>query len=180
MTKRNLLTCLVLVILPTALLIFVPTASGPVRSGPDRPSPDVPELLTDGTNVVDVKFMLRGYCHAGSRIMDPKALGGFASSANYARPIRTAAARAAGQCYLLAQPKVPMPFGGGEGMRLVLVNPTGKAIPFPASDGRLSILQEALDASGVWKPIEYLPSSWCGNSYHRVFLGPDELVAVLE
>jgi hypothetical protein len=31
-----------------------------------------------------------------------------------------------------------------------------------------------MDLDGKWKPVEYLPSSWCGNSYHSVFLGPNE------
>jgi hypothetical protein len=34
----------------------------------------------------------------------------------------------------------------------------------------LNIIREALDRSGNWQPVEYLPSSWCGNSYHRVAL----------
>ena len=33
-------------------------------------------------------------------------------------------------------------------------------------------LQGVLNAQR--KPIEYLPSSWCGNSYHTVFLGPKQ------
>src|SRR4029079_11871070 len=37
------------------------------------------------------------------------------------------------------------------------------------------IVREALDAHGNWKPVEYLPSSWCGNSYHRVFLPAGQL-----
>ena len=53
---------------------------------------------------------------------------------------------------------------------MILANDTGRRIAFPASDSRLSIVREALDPEGVWKPVEYLPSSWCGNSYHRVFL----------
>lgn len=34
--------------------------------------------------------------------------------------------------------------------------------------------QEAKDASGTWKPIEHMTPSWCGNSYHTVYLGPNE------
>ena len=29
---------------------------------------------------------------------------------------------------------------------------------------------QALDPKGVWRDIEYLPNSWCGNSYHQVVL----------
>ena len=31
---------------------------------------------------------------------------------------------------------------------------------------------QALDGEGKWKDIDYLPSSWCGNSYHVVSLEP--------
>lgn len=55
-------------------------------------------------------------------------------------------------------------------MRLLLVNGTDAEVGFAASDSRLSIIQEAKDSDGNWKAIEFLPSSWCGNSYHRVFL----------
>ncbi|MBL7973292.1 MAG: hypothetical protein JNJ85_00170 [Candidatus Kapabacteria bacterium] len=29
---------------------------------------------------------------------------------------------------------------------------------------------QALNSKGEWKDIEYLPSSWCGNSYHTLTL----------
>ena len=25
-----------------------------------------------------------------------------------------------------------------------------------------------------WQDVEYLPSSWCGNSYHNVYIKPNE------
>jgi hypothetical protein len=55
-----------------------------------------------------------------------------------------------------------------------LVNGTRDTVAFAASDSRLAIVREALDTTGGWRPVEFLPSSWCGNSYHRVFLGPTE------
>ena len=65
-----------------------------------------------------------------------------------------------------------MTFAKEPGMRVVLVNQTPDLLTFRASDSHLPIIQEAQDADGAWKPVEYLPSSWCGNSYHRVFLKP--------
>lgn len=35
-------------------------------------------------------------------------------------------------------------------------------------------MQEAIDIDGQWKPVEYLPLSWCGNSYHMVFPDPKQ------
>lgn len=59
-------------------------------------------------------------------------------------------------------------------MRLLLVNGTDDTVAFDACDSRLSIIQEAKDESGEWRAIEYLPRSWCGNSYHRVLLSSGE------
>ncbi len=58
------------------------------------------------------------------------------------------------------------------GVKCYVVNDTKEAIEFNASDSKLSMLLQAMDAQGHWKDIEYVPSSWCGNSYHTVFLPP--------
>jgi hypothetical protein len=118
---------------------------------------------------VNVKFMTRGYCMAGSRF-DDKALGGFGQSDNVPQRLSHEDFGRKGELSLVALPEDAVPFGRYRGLRVVLVNRTGKEIPFPASDSRLSIIQEARDAGGEWKPVEYLPSSWCGNSHHNVFL----------
>jgi hypothetical protein len=112
----------------------------------------------------------RAECYAGSTIADPEALGGFGDSKNFPRPVPADPARE-GTLYLEALPEET----AGEG-RLVLrlVNRTGAVVWFDASDSRLSIVQEAQDLLGTWRPVEYLPSSFCGNSYHRVGLGTGE------
>jgi hypothetical protein len=116
--------------------------------------------------------MQPGYFRAGSAIVDRQALGGFAPSDNY--PKRLDQPAPADAISLIALPEVTATFDGPfQGFRVVLANTTRKAVPFQAADSRLSIVREALDSEGNWKPIEYLPSSWCGNSYHRVFLPPD-------
>ena len=60
------------------------------------------------------------------------------------------------------------------GMPLRLINTTNSVREFNASDSRLTIVQEAMDKDGKWKPIEYLTSSWCGNSYRVLALGANE------
>ena len=78
---------------------------------------------------------------------------------------------AAGQITLIAMPGEPLAFAEKlRGFRVILTNATGGEVSFAASDSRLSIVREARDRRGAWRAIEYLPSSWCGNSYHRVFL----------
>lgn len=151
-----------------------PMGGSPTPAAADaRPAPDQ-RAPGGGDNHVEVAWMTRGYCYAGSRVEDGDAPGGFGPSDNFPRRIETRAAAEAPAVYLLAQPDVVTDFGGRPGMRLVLVNPTGETVAFDAQDSRLSIQQEARDEGGAWRPIESLPSSWCGNSYHRVMLGSDE------
>jgi len=58
--------------------------------------------------------------------------------------------------------------------KLYLINHARKVCKFTAQDSRLDIIAEVLDSSGVWRIIMYLPSSWCGNSYHTVVLDKNE------
>ncbi|MBX0289030.1 WG repeat-containing protein [Hymenobacter sp. HSC-4F20] len=60
------------------------------------------------------------------------------------------------------------------GHRLYLVNTTSDTITFRAQDSMLYLSLEAQDEQGQWQAIEYVPSSWCGNSYHTVFLAPNQ------
>ena len=114
--------------------------------------------------------MIGGYCHAGSR-KDDKALGGYGSSGNAPKKITEEITGTDGQISLIALPADAVPFRGQyAGFRLLLINRTGEEAPFSASDSRLYITCEARDQHGEWKPIEYLPSSWCGNSRHSAYL----------
>jgi hypothetical protein len=61
------------------------------------------------------------------------------------------------------------------GIRMVLVNGTDEAVRLPACDSEIRVIQEARDASGNWRPIESVPESFCGNSYHVVTLKPGHL-----
>ena len=57
-----------------------------------------------------------------------------------------------------------------KGHKLYVYNTTKDSIFFSAQDSRLYMNVQAKDSNGEWKDIEYLPSSWCGNSYHSLFL----------
>jgi hypothetical protein len=121
-----------------------------------------------------MRFMGWPTCVAGSKIEDETALGGFGSSENFPKKIESKKARQSGRCYLLAEthavfqgPRVP-------GMRLTLVNATDRVVAFDAADSHPFVIQEALDENGAWRPLEAFPPIWCGNSYHRVLLGPGE------
>ena len=135
--------------------------------GQDKRSGSLEELKVD--------FMMRGYFFAGSRIEDKQALGGFGTSQNLPKAIDHKMSVSKGEISLIAKPDEAAIFAEKyKGLKVVLINGTNERVGFPASDSRLYIVQEALDGGGKWKPIEYLPSSWCGNSYHTVFLGPHE------
>lgn len=114
-----------------------------------------------GLTEVNVRFMVRGYCHAGTRKTDQDALGGFGPSQNYPVPVPSEVQVKDGELQIVAEPSVLTVFGKShKGMRLLLVNMTEEGAWFDASDSRISIVQEAQDEDGAWKPIEYLPQSW--------------------
>lgn len=124
---------------------------------------------------VDVDFKVRGYFYAGSP--DDHGLGGHAKSDNAPQPLAslTGAPPTSRGLSLVAQPEVRKEFGkGSDGFRVLVINASGKPAEFSAQDSRLQMVHEAYDAStGKWAEIEYLPSSWCGNSYHVMALAAD-------
>ncbi|HNU14943.1 MAG TPA: hypothetical protein PKI55_10830 [Chitinophagaceae bacterium] len=129
-----------------------------------------------GLKELNIKFMLRGYFYAGSNIEDTTAPGGFGGSNNKPKLIVNETARMGDlkDISLLIDTTLHSNFAGEyKGYKLFLVNKSGNTISLQASDSRLYIIAE-IYWGGTWQPIEYLPSSWCGNSYHRVFLGNNE------
>ncbi len=56
---------------------------------------------------------------------------------------------------------------------MYLGNNSDTIVNLSASDSRLYVIAEVF-YRGKWRPIEYLPSSFCGNSYHKVYLNPNE------
>jgi hypothetical protein len=125
---------------------------------------------------VNVSFMLRGYFYAASSIKDTLAPGGFASSDNIAKQIvnETTQWDKWPGLSLYIDTTAPAKFADGyEGFKVFLINKTGEIKSFPGSDSRLSIIAEVFH-NGSWMPVEYLPSSWCGNSYHMVYLKSNE------
>jgi hypothetical protein len=120
---------------------------------------------------VHVDHMLRGYFYAGSDTSE--GLGGNATSDNMPRPLSAlneSSGLAAG-LHVLALFDQDRPFDRRfDGFRVIVANTTSSGLVFEAQDSRLAIVHEAIDESGKWAPIEYLPQSWCGNSYHQLTL----------
>ena len=59
-----------------------------------------------------------------------------------------------------------------KGYQLLLENISDKHAKLKTQDGRLYLIQEAKDSNGIWKAIEKLTPSFCGNSYYSVVLCP--------
>ena len=127
-----------------------------------------------GQKDVVVHYMLRGYFYASSSVTDTVAIGGFGGSSNQARPIDKAIRFIPKGLQLHIDTTQQTTFVRDyKGYTVYLVNATGTQVGFSAMDSRLSIHAEAF-INNQWKPIEYLPSSWCGNSYHTVYLPTGE------
>ena len=101
---------------------------------------------------LDIRFKARGYFYAGTAKLGVSGHGG--------------------QLVLVALPEEQAKFEGYPGFRVMLINGTRSGVMFETQDTRLNIVREARDAAGRWRPVEYLPNSWCGNSYFGMELPP--------
>jgi len=123
---------------------------------------------------LNIDFMLRGHIYAKSSIIDTTALGGFGSSDNLPKKINENLTLASsGMLLKIDTTKTTTINDKYNGYKLYIANKTDTIVRLDASDSRLSVIAEVF-YKGEWKPIEYLPSSWCGNSYHDVYLKQNE------
>lgn len=122
---------------------------------------------------LDIVYQLQGECYAFSSEKNEQPSNGEWHSPN--RPLETNGRFTQDKLYLLAEEQ-PVKYGDTDivGHKLYLVNTTNKKAVFGVQDSRLSIITEVLDQYGNWKPITYLPSSFCGNSYHTITLDKNE------
>jgi hypothetical protein len=116
----------------------------------------------------------RGWYCAGSKIEDKEALGGFGPCSNYPKRWAAGIPGDSGKLSLVAAPEEAVSLRRRPGMPVYLVNRTAKTAAFAACDSQLYIVEEALAPDGTWKALEHLPRTFCGNSFHRVFLGAGE------
>lgn len=59
------------------------------------------------------------------------------------------------------------------GYKVYFVNGTNDTIYIPAQDGRIKLIQQALNEKNEWQDIENFINSWCGNSYHSIQILPN-------
>jgi len=118
-------------------------------------------------------YMNRGYFYASSPPKKKYAgFGGWGGSVNSYRPISTTSGTR--DLILEVRTDPDTVFADSySGHKVRLMNTTKDTAIFNAQDSRLYMNVQARDKKGRWRDIEYLPSSWCGNSYHQLYLPPD-------
>lgn len=123
---------------------------------------------------LNIDFMLRGHLYVKSSIIDSSALGGFGSSKNLPKKINDSLnLNSNGLLLKIDTTQKTLINDIYNGYKFYIANNTDTIVKLRASDSRLSVIAEVF-YKGKWKPIEYLPSSWCGNSYHNVYLKQNE------
>lgn len=123
---------------------------------------------------LNINYKLRGQIYAKSSIEDTTAAGGFGSSDNFAKQINDSIKFSETGIFLkIDTAKIISIADKFNAYSLYLGNKTNSTLILEASDSRLSVVAEAF-YKNKWKTIEYLPSSWCGNSYHNVYLKTNE------
>lgn len=116
--------------------------------------------------------MQRARLYAKSSINDTTGLQGFGESSNLAKKYDLNFSQTGVYLKIDTSEKILLD-NIINAHKLYLVNKSDSTLKLDAMDSRLSIVAEVLHRK-KWKPIEYLPSSWCGNSYHQVYLKKDE------
>lgn len=159
-------------VLPVAAAL----ALGGCRNGDDSQGAPGWELKPPAPDATPVRAteQLAGIYPAGSRIKDRDALGGFGPCDNYPWDLAGKEWGADEAVSIIAFPEEPVAYFKHRGFALRVINRTVKAVGFAACDSAMFIVREAQDASGAWREIESPPDSGCGNSFHRVFLGPGQ------
>lgn len=126
-----------------------------------------------------VNYKLRGYFYAGSSQVDSLSPGGFYAAKNIPQPctinelnlIKTNEIQV-----IVAIDSITAFSEKHAGFKVYVINASNKTQSLDAQDSRLYMTRQVF-YKNKWQDIEYLPSSWCGNSYHKVFIKPNEFWA---
>ena len=122
--------------------------------------------IESNTCSLNIDYMLRGHFYASS-VAHPDDSGGFGKTDNSPQPITPEMNFPTKLNVQVRESQVTVdqcPY------TLYISNQSGISQLFNAQDSRLYLKLQAKDAKGDWRDIEYLPSSWCGNSYHLLTL----------
>lgn len=132
--------------------------------------------ISFGQECIDVNFKLRGYFYAGTSEVDSTAYGGFYESKNSPKKLTSKISEysKSNELEVIVKTELITEFEKGvSGFKVFVINKSDSISKLPAQDSRLYLKRQVF-YKNEWKDIEYLPSSWCGNSYHDVYIKPNE------
>ncbi|MBU3012311.1 hypothetical protein KO506_12920 [Polaribacter vadi] len=132
--------------------------------------------ISFGQECLNVKFKLRGYFYAGTSQVDSTALGGFYEDKNSPKNLTSEISEysKSNKLEIIVKPELTAEFEKGIlGFKVFIINKSDSISELPAQDSRLYLKRQVF-YKNEWRDIEYLPSSWCGNSYHSVYIKPNE------
>lgn len=99
--------------------------------------------------------------------------GGWATSNNFPQKKRLPLSIPSNRLSLLIDTARVDTFAGRYyGFSLYLTNTTADTFLFRGQDSQLYMKVQAQDEKGQWKDIQYMPETFCGNSYHWLPLEP--------
>jgi hypothetical protein len=124
---------------------------------------------------LNIDYMNRGYFYASSPYKkELSGFGGSGGSGNSFKEISKPKKFKTEKLNLIVNPYEKAKYLEAiNGVKLYIANTTKDTLFFDAQDSRIYVKIQAKDLDGEWKDIEYSPSSWCGNSYHSLFLPPN-------
>ncbi|MBL0742057.1 WG repeat-containing protein [Chryseolinea lacunae] len=127
--------------------------------------------LKDGKiTALNIDYMNRGYCYAQSQPNEADNGHGYSDSMAEAARIKNRKGAPANVLSITIVDNDAVFENQFKGMVVQIANQSKRTVLFNAQDNRLDMKMQALDHNGVWQDIEYLPNSWCGNSYHTLRL----------
>ncbi len=121
---------------------------------------------------LNIDYMNRGYFYTFSEPIDDYNTG-HGTSGNGFKKLKSSAFKGAQELFLIVNREdTDTIYSKYKAHLVTLGNRSNDTIWFEAQDSRLYMKVQAKENDGEWHDIEYLPSSWCGNSYHEVYLAP--------
>jgi len=125
---------------------------------------------------LNVDYKLRGYFYVGTSLRDTMALGGHYQDSNGPKKVtpRIDTISIPGKFQIVVKSDSLIGFSDRvQGFKVFIINKSQSTVQLPAQDSRLYLTRQVFHKN-KWQDIEYLPNSWCGNSYHSVFIKPNE------
>lgn len=125
---------------------------------------------------LNIDFMNRGYYYASSNTLKNSTLfSGWGKSDNSSKQIKPNMNFISNTLQVIIDSKQKTKWSKQyDANKLFIANTSSDTMYFASQDSRILLKIQAQNSKGEWKDIEYLPNSWCGNSYHTIFLAPNE------